>query len=173
VCAAGRAGGPGARLDERTRVTARLVRDRRTGTRHRGPHPDGDADARADRRSLHPTQRSIEAARRQRPRLRRALDGTRVVAPVLRVSPRPLNAPHGLVDLLLDDGRRVLASPGHPLADGRDVAALAPADGYDGARVAAIASAPFSGTATCDLLPAGPTGIYWADGVPLASTLGR
>ena len=49
--------------------------------------------------------------------------------------------------------------------------ALAPGDAYDGSTVAAAALVPYGDTATYDLLPAGPTGEYWADGILLGSTL--
>jgi hypothetical protein len=32
---------------------------------------------------------------------------------------------------------------------------------------------PYGSGMTFDLLPSGPTGIYWADGVPLRSTIAR
>jgi hypothetical protein len=44
-------------------------------------------------------------------------------------------------------------------------------DPVDGSGVILIENVPYSGSATYDLLPAGETGLYWADGVLLGSTL--
>ena len=97
--------------------------------------------------------------------------GTRVAAPLVAVGSTPVPATHEVVRLALDDGRVVFVSPGHPTADGRRVGDLAPGDTLDGARIASAARVPYSGGATYDILPAGATGVYWADGVLLGSTL--
>jgi hypothetical protein len=75
------------------------------------------------------------------------------------------------VRLVLGDGRVVLVSPGHPTADGRRVGALRAGDPIDGAHVAAAERVAYGGGATYDVLPAGATGAYWANGVLLGSTL--
>jgi hypothetical protein len=76
-----------------------------------------------------------------------------------------------VVQLRLADGRAVDVSPGHPTADGRTVGDLSADDDYDGAVVVSAELVPYEGEATFDVLPAGPTGIYWANGVLLGSTL--
>lgn len=103
-----------------------------------------------------------------------SLDGAghRVAVPVLRVASRPTPADHTLVVLVLADGRQVTASAGHPTADGRPLGALATGDRVDGAAIVAIRHRPYGDARTWDLLPAGPTRAYWADGVLLTSTLG-
>ena len=73
--------------------------------------------------------------------------------------------------LVLADGRTVNVSPGHPAADGQPVGDLAAGDRYDGAIVTSAQLVPYTGGATFDVLPAGATGMYWANGVPLGSTL--
>ncbi|HSR24349.1 MAG TPA: hypothetical protein VLW53_12415 [Candidatus Eisenbacteria bacterium] len=98
-------------------------------------------------------------------------DGSRVPAPVLAVRRTPAPAGHLVVHLVLADGRRVDVSPGHPLGDGRAAGDLRPGDRVDGSVVAAAGLRPYGGAATWDLLPAGRSGRYWADGVPLGSTL--
>ncbi len=97
--------------------------------------------------------------------------GARVAAPILAI--RPLAAPstHVVLRLTLDDGRAVTASGGHPTADGRELLDLSPGSQLDGATVLSIDALPLDGDATWDLLPAGDTGAYWADGVLLGSTL--
>ena len=97
--------------------------------------------------------------------------GRRVAVPVLLVGHTPTPAGHQVVHLVLADGRSVDVSPGHPLADGRTVGDLAPGDRADGSVVVSAARRSYDGAATWDLLPAGPTHVYWADGVLLESTL--
>jgi hypothetical protein len=74
---------------------------------------------------------------------------------------------------VLGDGRELFASPGHPLADGRLLGSITPGDVVDGGVVLRAGRVPYGSGTTFDLLPSGPTGVYWADGIPLASTLGR
>ena len=100
-------------------------------------------------------------------------DGKRVAAPVVEVGSTQVPAGHLMVHLRLADGRELLASPGHRTADGRALGALAIGDGLDGSTITLWELVPYTGDRTYDLLPAGPTGAYWADGILLASTLTR
>jgi len=97
--------------------------------------------------------------------------GARITAPLVAVGSAPVPATHQVVRLTLDDGRLVLVSPGHPTADGRRVGELAAGDALDGARVASVERVSYAEGATYDVLPAGATGAYWANGVLLGSTL--
>lgn len=97
--------------------------------------------------------------------------GLPVAAAVIAVGSTPVPASHQVVDLVLEDGRELRASPAHPLADGRLAGVLVPGDAVDGSRVVSVARERYDGGATFDLLPAGPSGTYWADGIPLESTL--
>jgi hypothetical protein len=97
--------------------------------------------------------------------------GVRVSAPLVAVGSTPVPATHIVVRLTLDDGRLVYVSPGHPTADGRHVGDLAAGDMLDGARIASVDRVTYAGGSTYDLLPAGTTGFYWANGVLLGSTL--
>lgn len=98
-------------------------------------------------------------------------DGRRIAAPVLLMALNP--APHGhtMIRLGLSDGRSILASAGHPTADGRRLSDLRPGHSLDGARVVVIETIGYPGEFTFDLLPEGDTGAYWADGVLLRSSL--
>jgi hypothetical protein len=58
------------------------------------------------------------------------------------------------------------------LADGPLVGLLNVGDTLDGSRVVRIDHVPYVGD-TWDLLPGGPTGIYWAGSIALKSTLLR
>jgi hypothetical protein len=99
-------------------------------------------------------------------------DGPRVAVKVLEVGSTPVPAGHLMVHLRLADGRELLASPGHRTADGRPLGALGVGDRLDSSTVILWELLPYEGERTYDLLPAGPTGTYWANGILLASTLG-
>lgn len=97
--------------------------------------------------------------------------GVRVAQPLLQVSRTPVPSNHQVVHLVLDDGRQLWVSPGHPTSDGRHVGQLQTGDTLDGAKVLSARLIPYGAPATYDLLPAGDTGFYWANGILLASTL--
>lgn len=99
--------------------------------------------------------------------------GRRFVATVVGVGRTPVAASHRVVRLMLGDGRVVRASPGHPLADGRSLGDVRAGDKVDGATVVSATLESYDGGSTFDLLPSGPTGIYWADKIALGSTLSR
>ena len=99
--------------------------------------------------------------------------GRRVPAVVVQTGSMAVPRSHEVVRLVLADGRTVLVSPGHPLPDGRPVAALRDGDAFDGSTVASVHRFPYEGGRTFDLLPSGGTGIYWANGIELGSTLSR
>ena len=96
--------------------------------------------------------------------------GGRFAATVVRIGQTPVAASHRVVRLVLEDGRIVRASPGHPLADGRLLATIRAGDVVDGATVVSATLEAYDGGFTFDLLPSGPTGAYWADGIALGST---
>jgi hypothetical protein len=97
--------------------------------------------------------------------------GARVAMPVLRVGSTFAPASHQVIHLILDDGRELFVSAGHPTADGRQIGQLRVGDSLAGARIAAVERIPYPGGATYDLLPAGETGFYWANGILIGSTL--
>jgi hypothetical protein len=100
-----------------------------------------------------------------------AADGSRVAAPVMRVGSMAAPPGHRMVHVVLADGRELLVSPGHRTADGRAMGSLHAGDELDGSRVTTWELVPYSQGSTYDLLPAGPTGRYWANGILLASTI--
>ena len=99
------------------------------------------------------------------------LAGARIAAPLTEIGSTPVPPTHQVVHLALADGRVVFVSPGHPTADGRHVGDLAPGETLDGASIARVERVAYAGGATYDILPAGATGAYWANGVLLGSTL--
>jgi hypothetical protein len=78
-----------------------------------------------------------------------------------------------VVRLVLADGRTVLVSPGHQTPDAGVVGELRPGRSFEGSTVVSARRIPYSGGFTFDLLPSGPTGTYFANGVLLGSTLDR
>lgn len=119
--------------------------------------PDGDVPIEAIRAGMHVW--SI------------GLDGRPFIATVIRTGRTPVPATHVVIRLVLDDGRVLRASPGHPLADGRSLADIGIGDRLDAATVVGVTPEAYDGGSTFDLLPDGPTGVYLADGIPLGSTL--
>jgi len=98
--------------------------------------------------------------------------GERLAATVVETSTTPVPPSFRVVTVTLSDGRRVIASPGHPTADGKALGSYQPGDTLDGAWVVTVERVDYLGGATYDILPAGPTGLYRANGVLLKSTLG-
>jgi hypothetical protein len=97
--------------------------------------------------------------------------GTRVAVKVLEVGSTPVPAGHLMVRLRLADSRTLLASPGHRTADGRPLGGLGVGEKLDGSTITLWELVPYGGERTYDLLPSGPTGTYWANGILLSSTL--
>ncbi len=97
--------------------------------------------------------------------------GRPVAAELIQTTATSVTSPFQVVRVKLNDGRSVTASPGHPSAAGRALGDYRVGDTLDGALVTAVDYLPYDGDMTYDLLPAGGTGLYWANGVLLKSTL--
>lgn len=97
--------------------------------------------------------------------------GQRISVKVVRVHHTAVPASHLMVRLRLADGRGVLASLGHPLPDGAQISTLVVGQRFEGTTVVSDARVSYGSPYTYDLLPAGPTHTYFADGVLLGSTL--
>lgn len=102
-----------------------------------------------------------------------AADGSRVAAPVIAAGSMDAPLTHRMVHLVLADGRELLVSPGHRTADGRQAGDLRVGDQLDGSTITTWELVPNAGGRTYDLLPAGATGHYWANGILMASTLSQ
>jgi len=98
-------------------------------------------------------------------------DGSRVAAAVIEIGSMEVPSGHLMVHVRLADGRELLASPGHRTSDGRPLGSLAAGDDMDGSKVTLWELVRYQGARTYDLLPAGATGQYWANGILLSSTL--
>jgi hypothetical protein len=76
-----------------------------------------------------------------------------------------------MVHLVLEDGRELLASPGHPMSDGRLLGTISTGDFVNGTLVVNAERVPYEEDYTYDILPSGGTGTYWANGIMVGSTL--
>jgi Hint domain len=97
--------------------------------------------------------------------------GRRVAGVVIALGSTPAPAGHQVIRVTLADRRTATASPGHPLADGRHVGEIRVGDVVDGSPVVAAESIAYRGGETFDLVASGDTGIYFAGGIPMGSTL--
>ncbi|MHB8750747.1 MAG: Hint domain-containing protein [Aggregatilineales bacterium] len=97
--------------------------------------------------------------------------GNRRAALILKTAHVSVPFGHTVVHLRLSDGRELWASPPHPTADGRLLGSLQLGDSLDGATVISVERVSYPDDATYDILPAGDTGFYWADGIFMGSTL--
>jgi hypothetical protein len=97
--------------------------------------------------------------------------GVRLPEVILKTVRTPVPANHRMVHVTLEDGDELWASAGHPTSDGRRLGDLKVGDRLDGARVIRLELETYGQPATYDLLPAGETGFYWANGILMGSTL--
>ena len=113
----------------------------------------------------------VEGLRIGDPVWTRDASGRRIEGTVIALGSTVAPVNHRVVHLILADGRTLTASPGHPLADGRQLGDLRVGDAVDGSVVASADLHAYTGGRTFDLIVSGPTGTYLVDGIPLGSTL--
>lgn len=97
--------------------------------------------------------------------------GDRISVPITQTGATRVESTHEMVHVILDDGRQLYVSPGHPTTDGRKFGQLRIGESLDGSRVAVAQIVAYDQAYTYDLLPAGDTGFYWANGILVASTM--
>jgi hypothetical protein len=97
--------------------------------------------------------------------------GNKVIEPIELVSKVSVPDSHIVCHLILNDGRELFVSGGHPTADDREISDLNTGDTLDGAELVSIERVRHRGGHTYDLLPSGDTGYYWAGCVLMGSTL--
>jgi len=100
-------------------------------------------------------------------------DGKRVAERVIETNATRVNGPHDVALVRLRDGREIVSSLAHPLLGGRVVAELSVGEAYDTSRISLIDVRAYDESHTYDILPAGDTGVYWANEIPVGSTLRR
>jgi len=94
-----------------------------------------------------------------------------VVVPIARTSRTRVRSDHRVVEVALANGAVLRVSPRHPTADGRLFADLAPGDRLGEVEVVRAVLVPYGGEATYDVLPATRSGLYFAGGALVGSTL--
>ena len=114
---------------------------------------------------------AVEALRIGDPVWTMDAEGRRIRGTVIAIGSTEAPDTHHVIRMTLADGRAATASPGHPLADGRQLGALAVGDDVDGSRIVSLETLPYGGGETFDLVASGATGAYFADGIALGSTL--
>jgi len=99
------------------------------------------------------------------------INGNKVIEPIELVSKVSVPDNHVICHLIFNDGRELLVSGGHPTAGANKIEDLLPGDILDDVELLSIERVRYLTGYTYDLLPAGETGFYWANGVLLGSTL--
>jgi hypothetical protein len=98
--------------------------------------------------------------------------GAVMAVPIERASSRHVEH-HRVRHAVLETGRSLDISAGHPTADGRTFGDLRAGDTFFGTRIVAIEDVDYARDETFDILPASDTGTYFAAGVLVGSTLAR
>ena len=100
-----------------------------------------------------------------------SVEGEQTVAvPLVRVGRTAVRS-HTVLEVRLDDGAVLHMSAGHPTADGRAFSQLARGDSLGGRTVVSAERVPYEHSHTYDILPASPSGAYFAAGALVGSTL--
>jgi hypothetical protein len=97
--------------------------------------------------------------------------GNRVVTEIVEISATPVPTFFCVIKMELSDGRNVITSPGHPTDGGKPIADYQAGDILGGAQVVKTEYITYESSMTYDILPDGATGLYWANGILLGSTL--
>jgi hypothetical protein len=99
------------------------------------------------------------------------VNGKKIVSRLLKVSKTFVGNKHKILTIELQDGRSLNVSPGHPTADGQDIALIKKGDNLDGSKVVKTELTNYNYEYTYDLLPDSTTGNYYANGILMGSTL--
>lgn len=103
-----------------------------------------------------------------------SVDGDATVAvPVARIARTVVTSGHKIMRVAFAGGAVVEMSPTHPTADGRSFEELAAGDLLGHAEIVGVSPMSYGYAFTYDILPTSSTGIYFAAGVPVGSTLSR
>jgi hypothetical protein len=97
--------------------------------------------------------------------------GNRIVGTVLQAGNTQVFTYLTIAHIILDDSRELYVSSGHPTADERLIRQLSVSGSLDGSKIKSVEFETYTGTHTYDILPSGPTGFYWANGILMKSSL--
>jgi hypothetical protein len=98
-------------------------------------------------------------------------NGSRQIGIILKTSKTFVSSSHLMVHIILSDGRQLFASPGHPTSDNRTFGNLSVGEYIDHSRIESVQLVQYNQSYTYDILPSGPTGFYYADGILVGSTI--
>jgi hypothetical protein len=99
------------------------------------------------------------------------VSGEKIEATLIKTTRTPVTGNFLMIKLTLDDGRMITASPGHPTAENLPLESYGVNNNIDGSEIMEIEKIEYSQQFTYDILPLGQTGLYWANGILLKSTL--
>ena len=99
------------------------------------------------------------------------VSGDRIAKEIIETAFTIVPSSFHVIRMELNDGRSVTASPGHPTANGKAIVDYLVGDALDGAEVITITDVIYENGSTYDILPDSATGVYWANGILLGSTL--
>lgn len=99
------------------------------------------------------------------------LNANKVIAKVSKVGKTAVPETHSVITLTLEDGRSVTASPRHEVVGGLEFQELAVGDEIEGSVITTREEHVYGKAYTYDILPDSPTGVYYANGILLESTL--
>jgi hypothetical protein len=95
-----------------------------------------------------------------------------VAVPIVALHREPAFG-HAVPRLLLDNGRALDVSAGHPTADGRVLGEVSANDPLGDVRITSVVYVAYPYAFTYDILPASSTGAYYAAGALIGSTLNQ
>jgi hypothetical protein len=98
-------------------------------------------------------------------------NGKKVAGTILLSGKTLVPSTHKVVHIKLSDGRELFVSPGHKISDGRSAGKIVLGDTIDGAAVILSSLVLYTEKYTYDILASGETGMYFANGILLRSTL--
>ena len=99
------------------------------------------------------------------------MSGVGLAATIVKTVRVSTPSSHRMIHVVLEDGRELWSSSGHPTVDEQSIADLRMGDFLNGGRIVRIEEEAYRQPATYDILPSGRTGYYWANGILLGSTL--
>ena len=108
----------------------------------------------------------------------------KILAPIIQVNKIPVHCGYTMIKITLENGKSIQASLNHPIPIERNYASssgnqyevllfsdIKKGDHIGNSIVVSIEFVNYNGGFTYDILPAGESGYYWADGVLVGSTL--
>jgi hypothetical protein len=97
--------------------------------------------------------------------------GHRVKAVIVQKTKRIVSKDHKMAHIVLEDGRELIVSPGHPTIDNEEIGGLKVGQILDKSQIVSIQIMSYKEKYTYDILPSGDTGGYWANNILIGSTL--